>query len=65
MSEGREGLQLLDTKEAAALLDVCERTIWRMISDGELQSVKIRRCRRIPRKEIERLQNGEGGGNNL
>jgi excisionase family DNA binding protein len=41
--------------EAAALLDVSKKTIYRLIRDEKLKAVRIRSVLRISRKEIERL----------
>lgn len=49
----------VSVNEAADALGVSARTVWRMISGGQLQVVRIRRCTRIPRKLIEELLNGE------
>lgn len=41
--------------EAAAILDVSKKTIYRHIRDGKLRAVRIRSVLRISRKEICRL----------
>lgn len=41
--------------EAAALLDVSKKTIYRLIKDKKLKAVRIRSVLRISRQEIERL----------
>ncbi len=41
--------------EAAAILDVSKKTIYRHIRDGKLRAVRIRSILRISRKEISRL----------
>ena len=38
--------------QAAALLSVSPRTIWRMIADGQLRAVRYRRCTRIAASEL-------------
>jgi excisionase family DNA binding protein len=43
---------LLSVKLAAALLAVSERTVYRMIEDGQLECVKIRGAVRIPRAAV-------------
>jgi excisionase family DNA binding protein len=43
--------------EVAAFLNVSERTVWRMLADGELPKVFIRRALRIPRDAVEALTN--------
>lgn len=42
--------------EVAVELNVAERTVWRMIADGELASRKIRGARRIPDQELDRYR---------
>jgi len=41
--------------EAATILDVSKKTIYRHIRDGKLRAVRIRSILRISRKEIYRL----------
>jgi excisionase family DNA binding protein len=41
--------------EAATILGVCTKTIYRLIRDGKLKAVRIRSVLRISRQEIERL----------
>ena len=41
--------------EAAALLDVSKKTIYRLIKDEKLKAVRIRSVLRISRQELERL----------
>lgn len=43
-------------QEVADLLKVSLRTVRRMIASKEISSVKIRRTRRIPEQEVERLK---------
>lgn len=56
--------RLLDKSEAADLLGVSERTVDTLIHSGEIQSLKVRRARRIPYRAlaayIERRVNGGG-----
>jgi excisionase family DNA binding protein len=40
---------------AARLLDLGVSTIWKMISDGRLSTVKIGRSTRIPHSELVKL----------
>ena len=42
-------------REAAAMLAVSERTVWGMCYRGELPSVLIGRCRRIPLDALRAL----------
>jgi excisionase family DNA binding protein len=44
---------LVTTKQAAALLSMCETSIWRMVGDGTLDSVTIGRSRRITMASIQ------------
>ena len=44
--------KLLRLKEAAAMLAVCPRTVWRMIADGELEAVHIRGCTRVTLRSV-------------
>lgn len=44
---------LLDVKEAAARLKLGRTTIFELIKDGEIASVRIGRSRRIPAVELE------------
>ena len=46
---------LISPAEAAQLLSVSRSSIYRMMNDGSLSSVKIRRARRIPLSDIEAL----------
>ena len=41
--------------EAAALLDVSKKTIYRLIKEEKLKAVRIRSVLRISRQELERL----------
>lgn len=56
---------LADKAEAAELLGVSERTVDTLIAAGEITSIKVRRCRRIPRRAlrayIRRKADGESG----
>lgn len=57
--------QLLYRPEAAAhVLDVGRSTVFELIAEGQLKSVKIGRCRRIPHTAlvdyVQRLQAGAG-----
>ena len=45
-------------REAAGYLSVSERTIWAMCNRGELRSVTIGRCRRIPMDALLALLGG-------
>lgn len=45
--------QMLTKEEVADLLGVSERTVDKLIAANELQSLKIRRSRRIPAEAVE------------
>ncbi|MDD5140617.1 MAG: helix-turn-helix domain-containing protein [Verrucomicrobiales bacterium] len=51
----------LRIKEAAAILKVSPRTIWRMIADGQLTASRFRRCTRLLRSQV--LGHLKGNGN--
>ena len=42
----------ITAQEAAAILRVCEDTIWKMCQDGELRAKKVRRQWRILATEV-------------
>ena len=43
----RRGLQLVNSREAAERLGICERTVWALQKAGELLSIRIGRCVRF------------------
>ena len=49
---GDDALGMYTVPEAAALMSLGKRTVWRMIHDGEIESVKRGRSRRIPRQAV-------------
>ena len=49
---GEDALGLLKVPEAAVLMRLGARTVWRMVHDGEIESIKIGRSRRIPRQAV-------------
>ena len=57
----RDGLATVE--QAAQTLEVCRTTIYAMVRDGELPSVKIRNARRIPWAALHKLAEAatEGG----
>lgn len=60
----RDSDALLDLDETAELLGVSRRTVDTLVHAGEITSVKIRRCRRIPRRALTayiRRRAEEGG----
>jgi excisionase family DNA binding protein len=46
---------LVDTATAARLLGVSPRTVWTLISEGQLHAVRIRRAVRISVAELQRF----------
>ena len=54
--------EALRVKEAAAILGVCQRTIWRMIADGQLTACRFRRCTRLLRSQVLAVMKGGGNG---
>ncbi len=54
---------LLTVKEAASLLSVSERTLWKMIAEGRLAAIRLsRRITRIHRTEVRALIDGASPG---
>ena len=51
---------LLKVPEAAAMLGVSSRTIWRMIADGELTARRFRRCTRLMLSQVSSYVKVEG-----
>lgn len=51
----RELPRLLSVAEAAHLLNISERLVWRMIPTGEIRSIRLGGRRMIPRSEVDRL----------
>jgi len=47
------GERLLRVKEAAAMMAVSPRTVWRMIPEAQLKSVHIRGCVRVYLHSVE------------
>jgi excisionase family DNA binding protein len=43
---------LVTPEEAAVILRIGRSTVYELIARGELESVKIGRCRRIPRESL-------------
>ncbi len=44
---------VLTVEEAAQLLDIGRTLAWRLVQEGELPSVRLGRCVRVPRRELE------------
>ena len=47
--------------EAAFALGVQSQTVYRMVRDGQIASVRLRDAIRIPKAEVERILAGTGG----
>jgi excisionase family DNA binding protein len=50
----------LRVKEAAAMLKVNPRTVWRMIADGQLTASRFRHCTRVIRSQVMSYVKGNG-----
>ncbi len=53
MSESERGRELLTVREAADQLKVCEETIYRLVSRGQLAAVRVGRLLRISHGDIQ------------
>ena len=42
--------------EVADYFAVSDRTIYRLVDDGDLQAIRIRSCRRVSQEEIKRFE---------
>ena len=42
--------------EVAAYFAISERTVYRLIEDGDLQTIRIRSCRRVALEEVKRFE---------
>jgi excisionase family DNA binding protein len=61
-----EPILLVTPEEAGRRLSIGRTTVYELMADGELESVLVRRCRRIPVKAlvsfVDRLQAADSGG---
>ena len=53
---GGDALGMFTVPEAAVLMRLGRRTVWRMVASGEIESVKMGRSRRIPRQAVADYQ---------
>lgn len=51
MDDGDQ-LRLVRVKEAAKIIGVSMRTVWRMLASGQLKAVRIRRCTMVRLSEL-------------
>lgn len=51
---------LVKVTEAAKMLCVSPRTVWRMIAEGQLTPVRFRRCTRLALAQVLIFQQGGG-----
>ena len=47
--------KLLRVREAAQILNVCQRTIWRLLDDGELTRIRVGKSVRVERAQLEQF----------
>jgi excisionase family DNA binding protein len=50
----------LRVKEAARILNISPRTVWRMIADGQLTAYRFRRCTRLSLVQVLSYLKGDG-----
>ena len=53
---------LLDKEQAADILSVSERTLDTLIASGEIASIKVKRCRRIPPQALRAYVDRQAAG---
>ena len=54
------GAESVRVKDAAAMLTISERTVWRMIADGQLTAIRYRRCTRLLLSQVMGYLKGNG-----
>jgi excisionase family DNA binding protein len=59
---GEDDTDLLKVPEVAKRLGVSEVTVWRMIGRGELDSIKVRRSRRVDPEAVEAYKKRRASG---
>ena len=57
---GQNNDALVKVTEAANLLSVSPRTVWRMIAEGQLTPVRFRRCTCLALAQISSVRQGGG-----
>lgn len=57
-----EGDRLLTKEQVAKILNVSKRTVATLIADDQIPSIKVRRCRRVPREGLESYIRRKAGG---
>jgi excisionase family DNA binding protein len=50
----------ISVKDAAVMLGISPRTVWRMIADGQLTPVRFRHCTRLLLSQVSSYLNGNG-----
>ena len=48
--------------EGATLLNISTRLLWRLIHDGEIKTIRLGRCVRVPAEEIDRILSTAAAG---
>ena len=64
-NHGEQNKILVKVSEAAKLLGVSSRTVWRMIADKELNPVRFRHCTRLALTEVMAIINPTGKAGSL
>jgi excisionase family DNA binding protein len=59
-SKSEIGAESVRVKDAAAILTISERTVWRMIADGQLTAIRFRRCTRLLLSQVMDYLKGNG-----
>jgi excisionase family DNA binding protein len=49
--------------EVAVYFGISERTVYRLLDEGDLQATRIRRCLRVSAEEIRRFEEALADGN--
>jgi excisionase family DNA binding protein len=62
MSHSSDDSEAISVREAAIIIGVSERAVWRRIKEGTLPSFKFGKLVRVSKKALERLMEGTGNG---